>query len=614
MTRWHKEHISKQQDRSAVARSTVRWLLLAVCVSGALAMTAAAADQDNADYDYANVDLRVDLWLDREPGAIYRKGEEQSVGFMVNADAYVVVYRIDTEGLVDVLWPRSRLDDGFVFGGHEYLLPVTGDRKLHVTSAEGEGFVEAIVSRYPFDLRDVEIDFHHENTTDNYETYVAGDPFLAINEVNYLITGLEESTDFVITGNVHYYVHREVDHPRYLCNQCHVDDDVAYHPYRDTCKLDINVDYGWYNNWYDRYGYGPVYYNPVYVYVDPWTGYPWVNFWYDPWYRCPPLGGWVRPWPVYVWCYSPHYGGNCWTHTGGGHTRYRPLGNRPPDDGTRTKTREYDRVSPLVANGSPDADAGRTKTPRTIGNRDPRVAQRPQMAGSSAVRGAGYSGEARVEHSRGGVAGSVRAESQDGMRIRGSRTGNIRIRDGAGSSTRRDGKTPTLRHVRTGTSGTRREGDATRMSPAPDRRGEAAQRGTRSIKTVEPRKKGTRIWRSGGNTTGTSRDDRSVRDRTGSSRSSRSREAVKPRTSQSQGDASRQSPRAGDTRQQGKTRQQSSGGERSRGRSEVKPQQKSSGGRSTPQGSSGGSRGSSGGSRSGGSRGSSSGGRTAGSR
>ena len=210
---------------------------------------------EESDFDYAGIDLRAAVWLDRDRDDVYQRGEEQGVGFQTNQDAYAVVYRIDAEGVVDILWPRSRMDDGFAFGGHEYLLPVSGASALRVAMQEGEGFVMAIVSKYPFDLRDLEIDFHHEPTNGTYDFMVAGDPYLAMNEVNFAITGLENSEEYVVTDHTSYYVHRQVDHPRYLCNQCHFEDDVAYHPYQDECTLTIEYDYGWSNEWYDRYGY-----------------------------------------------------------------------------------------------------------------------------------------------------------------------------------------------------------------------------------------------------------------------------------------------------------------------------------------------------------------------
>ena len=113
-----------------------------------------------SQYDYAGQSLRVNLWLDRDEEEVYQRGDRLQVFFETNDDAYAVVYRIDTTGRVEVLWPRSRYDDGFVFGFHEYNLPVVGAERLRTSSEEGQGYVEAIVSKYPFDLRDIAIDFH----------------------------------------------------------------------------------------------------------------------------------------------------------------------------------------------------------------------------------------------------------------------------------------------------------------------------------------------------------------------------------------------------------------------------------------------------------------------
>ncbi|RLA55660.1 MAG: hypothetical protein DRR04_14620, partial [Gammaproteobacteria bacterium] len=146
--------------------------------------------RQESDFDYASNSLRVEVWVDKPQNEIYRKGEDLGVGFQSNQDAYAVVYRIDTEGVVTVLWPRSRFDDGFIFGGHEYQMPVSGAARLRVSTREGEGIVEAVVSQYPFDLRSLELDFHHEHTAEKYDFRVAGDPFLAMNEVNYAVTGL----------------------------------------------------------------------------------------------------------------------------------------------------------------------------------------------------------------------------------------------------------------------------------------------------------------------------------------------------------------------------------------------------------------------------------------
>lgn len=438
---------------------------------------------ERTNFAYDELELRVVLWLDKSEDEIYRKGEDLAVGFQTNADAYAVVYRVDTEGMVTVLWPRSPLDDGFVFGGHEYNIPVTGARRLRVSAAEGEGFVEAVVSRYPFDLRRLELDFHHEQRAEKYNFQVAGDPFLAMNEVNFAITGLEDPGDYVVTNYLSYYVHREVEHPRYLCNQCHFEDDTAYHPYRDNCSLEITVDHRWDNGWWAHYGYYPVYMNPVYVYVDPWTWRPWVNFWYTPYWRCPQVV--VCDWysPVHVWVDHPRYRGDAYYHSRDGNGGRAPL-TVGLTDGPRRKTREYGQVTAMVNPGRPPRDKGTVATGGEVGgtykgkvaNRRPRERfEREDLA----------SGNHGLRIYRGGGGGRsadpVRSDVRHTAGGKSSPPGTVPNRPSGGSlRTKPVDSAGTTRGLRTVADYQRRTGV--------DRSG--------TIRTVDPRQKGTRIWNS----------------------------------------------------------------------------------------------------------------------
>ncbi|MEN8007175.1 MAG: DUF4384 domain-containing protein [Candidatus Krumholzibacteriota bacterium] len=625
-----------------------RWNILSAAVLFGLALVfglntaVLAQNNESGDFDYGKVDLRVGVWLDRAEDEIYQRGEEMGAGFQTNEDAYAVVYRIDADGLVTVLWPRSRLDDGFVFGGHEYLLPVAGARQLRTSNNEGEGFVEAVVSKYPFDLRDLEIDFHHEQNVDKFHFQVAGDPFLAMNEVNFAVTGLENSEEYVVTNYTSYYVHRQVEHPRYLCNQCHFEDEVAYQPYRDTCTLEIKYDYGWVNSWYTDYGYYPVYANPVYVYVDPWTWRPWINFWYWPSYTCAPYYGygWYGR-TCYSWGYSPYYAGNCYTYYDNGshgNRRYKPLtqGGR---GGAVTKTREYASVSRMVNSDTPDsrqrdAMSNRTRMSDLDGLRG--------RSGNLAATGARRSGGADTKVSPRG-----RPRFDEGVRTRGN--AGLRIRDGGSTTSRSrtnsgvNGRTggrqtePDFRHraggggIRSGLvpvsrgsgssttvrgSGTSRTGGSVQDRKAGNQTGQRSTQ--RTIKPVEPRKRGTRVWNSGRSGQSSDRNDRTRQVRPGSNRPSRSTQGtrsgsssrVKPdsRSKKSSGTKERGSkvkPKSGSSRSKGNTTRSSgsvgnksnsnSGGSRSSG--------SSSGGSRSSGGRSGGSRSSGGGSSKGGSRG-----------
>ena len=483
-----------------------------------------AAEPSSAEYDYSQQALRVGVWLDKDEDEVYRRGENLTVGLQTNGDAYAVVYRIDAEGLVTILWPRSRLDDGFVFGGHEYSLPVSGAPRLRVSGEAGLGYVEAIVSSYPFDLRDLEIDFHHENRSESYDFYVAGDPFLAMNEVNFAVTGLEDAADYVVTNYASYYVHEKVDHPRYLCNQCHFDDTVAYHPYQDHCTLEINYDFGWSNSWYGHYGYYPVYWHPTYVYIDPWTWRPWVNFWYYPSYVCPPYPYYAWGYSTYAWYDSPYYRGDSYVYLSSGYDRYRPLG-RIPVGASLSKSRDYASISSRVKGRLLDDDqrvAMKTRTPVTRDGRRDAVSVKDGIRTSG---GSPVQGERPIARTRPELGSGETDRVRPGLQVRGgSRDGsNVRpnIRHTAGGSKTRPalnpvaGKSPAVQGSRGGP-GLQEE------RPVPRRNGDLkdGSRGHQgTIKPVEPRKKGTRVWNRGSYNSGGDRSKEGSGDSVRDSRS-----------------------------------------------------------------------------------------------
>lgn len=535
--------------------------LLTLLAWGAVAgATPTVAEDASGDFDYSKVELRAGIWLDKDSDEVYQRDERMSVGFQLNRDSYAVVYRIDTEGRVDLLWPRSRLDDGFVFAGHEYQVPVPGSPPLETGSLEGEGFVEILASAYPFDLRELEIDFHGENRRDPFLYEVAGDPFLAMNEINYAVTGLEDTENLVVSNYAGYYVHRKVDHPRYLCSQCHTDSDQGYEPYTDNCTLDIEYDYGWYNRWYDDYGYYPLYAQPVYVYIDPWNRRPWVNFWYWPNYSCGPSLGYNWYGGSWVWCDSPYYRGDIYTYYNGGGRRYRPL---TPGDGNRTarKSQEYGRVSPLIKGDGPDARQRTAMTRRTPLARDGDLNRTPGAGGTSGskeIRGSAR-GEQLVARTGPVVTEPVRGETRPGLRIRQpgtmaspGTTGRTResYRHVSGSGTEKPALQPVGRGTRVRTpeqpSGTRTPGSGSTVR-TPRRPAEAE---SRTIRPVEPRRRGTRIWNSG--TTSPSR----TRESTG---------RVAPNTRRSKTEEAKPAPRVTPRKQDNRSR--SSGGTEVRSRS-----------------------------------------------
>ncbi|MEZ4387627.1 MAG: DUF4384 domain-containing protein [Candidatus Krumholzibacteriia bacterium] len=407
-----------------IAPALAVWTFLAL-VAVAQAQDVAAADQDDANY--AAQTLRVSIWHGKDADQIYSRGEPLSVTFQTNEDAYAVVYHIDVDGRVTVLWPTSRYSDGFVFGGHQYRLPTRDGERLRAGTSEGQGFFEAVVSRYPFDLRDLELDFHNEPEAVAHDYYVAGDPYLAMNEVNYVVTGLEDPSAYAVSNFTSYYVHRQVDHPRYLCFQCH-DGDDAYDPYRDTCTITVEYDYGWQNQWWERWGYFPVYYYPVYLYVDPWSGSRWVNYWYDPWYVWPSSRWYNWRYDCYQWQYSPYWRHDVYAARKYEHRRYRPLDrDHLRRDRTTVRTK-----SDLVRADRPSDDRIRSMKDRKVvaatrsGNLDLDTRDRIRGGGGSPDVGAGPRERQPRDQERFESRPTTRTTSP-GLRLDGARNGNSQV-------------------------------------------------------------------------------------------------------------------------------------------------------------------------------------------
>ena len=514
---------SSRTDNSPLARVALSLLLgvLTVMVVAATADATPGSGQSE-DLEWSDFDsqpLRVNIWHDRDEGDVYRKGEAVRVHFETNQDAYAVVYRIDAEGEVKILWPRSRLGDGFVFGGHTYNLPTPGAARIRAAGEDGVEYVEAIVSMYPFDLRQLDVDFHHESEDVAREFFIAGDPFLAMNEVNHEITGLEDPADFVATNYTSYFVGREVAHPRYMCSQCH-DEDQSYRPYRDSCSIEIHYDYGWGNSWFGQYGYYPLYYYPTYYYVDPWTARPWVNYWYSPWYSWPRYSGYTWDWYYYDWNYSPYWNGNVWTRYKAGNRHYRPLSKD-----TRYKSvasgAVYSSTPGMFKSkaGKPTSEMDKAMRSKTVADRLGGKIPSDVVRSSSTSKGV-YKNLDRQKHAATSFTKPEQSTTKAGLRI----PSGDRIRSVTGRSTTggiRSGDNGAATQVKPNPGKSLDTSGKTKGSRAWSKSGDSSRSGTR-VQPVVPNKKGSRIWQGSKSGSGARNQDTVERSdsRDGSSKSS----------------------------------------------------------------------------------------------
>ena len=272
--------------------------------------------------------LGVEVWTDRGSDAIYEPGDVLQVRARTTDDAYLLVYEIDSEGYVRVLYP-VRGQNGMVSARETYRLPPSdSEDQLVVQDPTGEDFVVAIASQQPlenlpwylrpYDVQGDNVGYVNEPRDEEgvtSEGKIVGDPFVAMERIRRRVVPNPNDVAGFATAYTTYYVHEQVRYPRYICNDCHRPGRWAWwdgwDPYYTHCSaVDFRVNWSW--------GWGPSYFCgfvPYYVYV------------YRP--DCPPRwrsGG--NAW------YSSWDGWNRWTQLWGGplvrHKSPPPPGYTPP--------------------------------------------------------------------------------------------------------------------------------------------------------------------------------------------------------------------------------------------------------------------------------------------
>lgn len=281
--------------------------------------------------------LDVEIWTEGGNEAVYRPGELLQVRTRTSDDAYLLVYEIDTEGAVRVLFP-IRGSSGAVEGRVvNNVPPDQAGLDLVVEETTGEGFIVAVASSEPFNKLPWYLQPYDEaaNALGYQDTSqpldaapragdeegvdrdgkIVGDPFVAMERIRRALIDSPDDTDGFATAYTTYYVHEKVKYPRYLCNDCHRPEYYAwwdgFDPYYTTCSaFTFRVNWNWY--WGAPYwcGYVPYYvytYLPscpphykvgTAVYYSSWDGWSkWNSMWGAPLtrYKSPPPADYVPP-------------------------------------------------------------------------------------------------------------------------------------------------------------------------------------------------------------------------------------------------------------------------------------------------------------------------------
>lgn len=238
-------------------------------------------------------DPPVHIWLNNDRR--YETGDRAKVRVETQDDGYLLVFHVDPDGRLRVLFPLDPTDDNYVRGGKEYELKGRGGREpFTVESGSGRGTVYAAVSPDPF----------------RFDQYVLGDhwDYRSLNQQRYPEDAEPDLTELaraMAGGRFDYDI---VTYDVYSQSVAYQDSYVAptytssyYDPYCDPfwdswCgpyygnSVFLSIGFG---RRHRRFFNDPFFYNPFYgpTFYDPWVPFYYPPRVYYPTYRPPRFGG-----------------------------------------------------------------------------------------------------------------------------------------------------------------------------------------------------------------------------------------------------------------------------------------------------------------------------------
>jgi hypothetical protein len=175
----------------------------------------------------------IEVWTNRDD--VFRRGDKVKLYFRTDVDAYVTVFRIDTDGRVRVLFPANPFEDNYARGDRDYRVDPRDDGyTFRVDDYPGEGYLFAVATLDPFVYHPLVRADHWDYRLIGTNGRVAGDPYIAVGD---LITSIVPAhyADYSY-DIVPYFVEQRYEYPRFLCYDCHAYASYPYwDPYAHSC-------------------------------------------------------------------------------------------------------------------------------------------------------------------------------------------------------------------------------------------------------------------------------------------------------------------------------------------------------------------------------------------
>ena len=181
------------------------------------------------------------IWLDRGVDPVLEAGDRVRIYYRTNADAYVAILQIDTDGTTRMLYPRSPTENHYARADRDYRLLFPRSAYWNVADRPGVGYFFVVTSPTPFDLSDFRYSYYDRGwDLSAVGSTVYSDPYVAMDDYVARLVPNWELVDYGLDF-ISYNVGSAHEFPRFLCYQCHGFRPYStWNPYRYTC-VDFRV-------------------------------------------------------------------------------------------------------------------------------------------------------------------------------------------------------------------------------------------------------------------------------------------------------------------------------------------------------------------------------------
>ncbi len=187
------------------------------------------------------VSIRLDPPANGERSLLRRTPVE--VYIRTDREAYVTVFRADTEGRLSVLYPEHPWEENYLRPGRTYQISTAGaGHAFMVESEPGIGYLFAVASAEAFNYRSAVRDERWDHAAFLPDGRISGDPYASFIRIAERILPAEETgygsalVAYLVEGQYHY--------PRFACYQCHAPaTHPVWDPYERTCPRFALVRY-----------------------------------------------------------------------------------------------------------------------------------------------------------------------------------------------------------------------------------------------------------------------------------------------------------------------------------------------------------------------------------